>query len=227
MAAMAARLIDGKAFAAGVRARVGERVAALKAEQGVTPGLAVILVGADPASQVYVGSKEKMAVEAGMHSVVHRMGPEASEAELLAKVAELNADPAIHGILVQLPLPSHIAEDKVILAIDPAKDVDGFHPTSVGRLSIGQPGMVPCTPKGCMMLIRDVLGERGFGHWAVQYCGQAHGTAAAGGELHGDPGPFADPGSGRPVSPHGYCGRRSGAAGDGQRRLVEARSLGH
>jgi methylenetetrahydrofolate dehydrogenase (NADP+)/methenyltetrahydrofolate cyclohydrolase len=159
MAAMAARLIDGKAFAAGVRARVGERVAALKAEQGVTPGLAVILVGADPASQVYVGSKEKMAVEAGMHSVVHRMGPEASEAELLAKVAELNADPAIHGILVQLPLPSHIAEDKVILAIDPAKDVDGFHPTSVGRLSIGQPGMVPCTPKGCMMLIRDVLGD--------------------------------------------------------------------
>ncbi|MCF8483279.1 MAG: bifunctional methylenetetrahydrofolate dehydrogenase/methenyltetrahydrofolate cyclohydrolase FolD [Rhodospirillum sp.] len=155
---MAARIIDGKAFAAGLRTRVGDRVAALKGERDVTPGLAVILVGADPASQVYVGSKEKMAVAAGLHSVVHRMDAETTEAALLAKVTELNADPAIHGILVQLPLPRHIDEGKVILAIDPAKDVDGFHPINVGRLSIGQSGMVPCTPKGCMMLIRDVLG---------------------------------------------------------------------
>ncbi|CCG06724.1 bifunctional methylenetetrahydrofolate dehydrogenase/methenyltetrahydrofolate cyclohydrolase FolD [Pararhodospirillum photometricum] len=152
---MTAHLIDGKAFAAGVRARVAERAQAL----GVTPGLAVVLVGEDPASQVYVGSKEREARAAGFHSVVHRLPATTSQAELLALIQALNGDPAIHGILVQLPLPAGLDEDAVILAIDPAKDVDGFHPVNVGRLALGQPAPVPCTPRGCLMLLKDHLGD--------------------------------------------------------------------
>ncbi|GHF42793.1 bifunctional methylenetetrahydrofolate dehydrogenase/methenyltetrahydrofolate cyclohydrolase [Seohaeicola zhoushanensis] len=155
---MAARVIDGKAFAATVRGKVAEQVAALKAK-GVTPGLAVVLVGEDPASQVYVRSKGKQTVEAGMHSVEKRLPATASEEEVLAVVAALNADPAIHGILVQLPLPKQVGEAKVLAAIDPAKDVDGFHISNVGLLGTGQKAMVPCTPLGCLMLLRDLHGS--------------------------------------------------------------------
>ncbi|MBK1664241.1 bifunctional methylenetetrahydrofolate dehydrogenase/methenyltetrahydrofolate cyclohydrolase [Rhodospirillum rubrum] len=160
---MGAHLIDGKAIAQQLRERIAQEVADLKAQRGLVPGLAVVLVGEDAASQVYVGSKEKMAVAVGMHSVVCRLEATTSEAEVLAKVEALNADPTIDGILVQLPLPAHIDEDKILLAIDPDKDVDGFHPVNVGRLSIGQSngehGMVPCTPKGCLMLLKGVLGD--------------------------------------------------------------------
>ena len=156
---MAATVIDGKAFAARVRARVAEDVAALKADHGVTPGLAVVLVGADPASEVYVRSKGKMTVEVGMHSVERRLDAETSEADLLAVIAELNNDPEIHGILCQLPLPEHIDEDVVINSIDPAKDVDGFHISNVGLLGTGQKSMVPCTPLGCLMMLRDHHGS--------------------------------------------------------------------
>lgn len=155
--------IDGKAFAAGLRERIGAEVAKLKAEHGLTPGLAVVLVGEDPASQVYVRSKGKQTVEAGMNSFEHKMDASVSQEELLAKVAELNADPAVHGILVQLPLPSHMDDLAVIDAIDPTKDVDGFHAINAGRLMTGGKGaaapMVPCTPLGCLLLLRDHLGS--------------------------------------------------------------------
>jgi methylenetetrahydrofolate dehydrogenase (NADP+)/methenyltetrahydrofolate cyclohydrolase len=150
---MAAVVLDGKAFAADVRARVAAEVARLTGA-GVVPGLAVVLVGADPASQVYVRAKHKATVEAGMASFEHRLPAETGEAELLALVARLNADPAVHGILVQLPLPAHLDSDLVINAIDPAKDVDGFHISNVGLLATGQKAMVPCTPLGCLMMLR-------------------------------------------------------------------------
>lgn len=156
---MSATIIDGKAFAERVRVRIAADVARLKAEQGLTPGLAVVLVGEDPASQVYVASKEREAKAAGFHSLTCRLSADASEGEVLDTVARLNDDPAVHGILVQLPLPKGIDEDKVLLAIDPDKDVDGFHPINVGRLTLGQPGPIPCTPKGCMMLLKDVMGD--------------------------------------------------------------------
>lgn len=155
---MSARIIDGKAFAAGVRARVAEHVARLK-EQGIVPGLAVVLVGEDPASQVYVRNKGLQTVEAGMTSFEHKLPAETSEADLLALIAQLNADPAVNGILVQLPLPAHLNADLVINAISPAKDVDGFHISNVGLLGTGQKAMVPCTPLGCLMLLRDTLGS--------------------------------------------------------------------
>ena len=151
---MTATVIDGKAFAADVRARVGEHVARLQRDHGLTPGLAVVLVGADPASEVYVRSKGKMTKAAGMLSVEHRLGEETSQEDLLALVAQLNADTAIHGILVQLPLPGHIDESAVLAAIDPAKDVDGFHVSNVGLLATGQKALVPCTPLGCLMMLR-------------------------------------------------------------------------
>jgi methylenetetrahydrofolate dehydrogenase (NADP+) / methenyltetrahydrofolate cyclohydrolase len=156
---MPAALIDGKSFAADVRRRVGEHVARLRERQGLTPGLAVVLVGEDPASQVYVRNKGRATVEVGMHSEEHRLSRDVPEAELLAIVDRLNRDPAIHGILVQLPLPGHIDADLVIGAIDPAKDVDGFHISNAGRLATGQKAMVPCTPLGCLMLLRDRLGS--------------------------------------------------------------------
>jgi methylenetetrahydrofolate dehydrogenase (NADP+)/methenyltetrahydrofolate cyclohydrolase len=154
-----AHILDGKAFAAKVRGRVADHVARLRESHGITPGLAVVLVGEDPASQVYVRSKGKMTVEVGMSSFEHRLPADTSEATLLALVEKLNADPSVHGILVQLPLPSHLNSDLVINAIDPAKDVDGFHISNVGRLATGQKAMVPCTPLGCLMLLRDHLGD--------------------------------------------------------------------
>lgn len=156
---MTAKVIDGKAFAAKVRGQVAEHVARLKAEHGLTPGLAVVLVGEDPASQVYVSSKGKSTVEVGMNSYEHKLDRETSEADLLALIDRLNCDPKVHGILVQLPLPKHLDSDLVINAIDPAKDVDGFHISNVGLLGTGQKSMVPCTPLGCLMMLRDHLGS--------------------------------------------------------------------
>ncbi|MCR8549341.1 bifunctional methylenetetrahydrofolate dehydrogenase/methenyltetrahydrofolate cyclohydrolase FolD [Salipiger sp. P9] len=155
---MAARIIDGKAFAADVREKVAAHVARLKQENGITPGLAVVLVGEDPASQVYVRNKGRQTAEAGMNSYEHKLPAETSEEVLLELVAQLNADPRVHGILVQLPLPDHMNADAVINAIDPAKDVDGFHISNVGLLGTGQKSMVPCTPLGCLMMLRDVHG---------------------------------------------------------------------
>ena len=152
---MTAKVIDGKAFAAKMRAQVAEAVARVKAESGITPGLAVVLVGEDPASKVYVKNKHAATVEVGMSSFEHRLDAGTSEADLLALVAALNADPTVHGILVQLPLPAHLNSDLVINAIDPAKDVDGFHVSNVGLLGTGQKSMVPCTPLGCLMMLRD------------------------------------------------------------------------
>ncbi|MCA2012350.1 bifunctional methylenetetrahydrofolate dehydrogenase/methenyltetrahydrofolate cyclohydrolase FolD [Cereibacter sphaeroides] len=156
---MTAQIIDGKAFAARIRGDVATHVARLKADHGITPGLAVVLVGEDPASQVYVRSKGKQTVEAGMNSFEHKLLPTTSEAALLDLIARLNADPSVHGILVQLPLPKHLDEDLVINAIDPAKDVDGFHISNVGLLGTGQKSMVPCTPLGCLMMLRDHHGS--------------------------------------------------------------------
>ncbi|MEM9031299.1 MAG: bifunctional methylenetetrahydrofolate dehydrogenase/methenyltetrahydrofolate cyclohydrolase FolD [Pseudomonadota bacterium] len=163
---MGAEIIDGKAFAARIREQVADHVARLKAEHGITPGLAVVLVGEDPASQVYVRSKGKQTVEVGMTSVEHRLDAATSEETLLALINDLNADPSVHGILVQLPLPKHLNEDLVINAIDPAKDADGFHISNVGLLGTGQKSMVPCTPLGCLMMLRDHLGSLS-GHHAV------------------------------------------------------------
>ena len=154
-----AKLIDGKAYAAGLRKRVGAGVEALIASGGPKPGLATVLIGEDPASQVYVRSKGKLAAELGMASFDHRLPEATTEAELLGLIAQLNADKAVHGILVQLPLPKHIDSSKVLAAIDPDKDVDGFHIVNVGRLATGLPGLVPCTPLGCLMLLKDRLGD--------------------------------------------------------------------
>jgi methylenetetrahydrofolate dehydrogenase (NADP+)/methenyltetrahydrofolate cyclohydrolase len=156
---MTATVIDGKAFAATVRAKVADHVARLRDEHGITPGLAVVLVGEDPASQVYVRSKGKQTVEVGMASFEHRLSAETSEAALLDLIAQLNADPKVHGILVQLPLPSHLNSDLVINSIAPSKDVDGFHISNVGLLGTGQKAMVPCTPLGSLMMLRDHLGS--------------------------------------------------------------------
>lgn len=156
---MTARIIDGKAFAEQVREKVAAHVARLKADHGITPGLAVVLVGEDPASQVYVRNKGRQTLEAGMQSFEHKLPAETSEADLLALVERLNADPVVHGILVQLPLPDHMNADAVINAISPAKDVDGFHISNVGLLGTGQKSMVPCTPLGCLMMLRDQLGS--------------------------------------------------------------------
>ncbi len=156
-----ARIIDGKAAAAALRAEIGSEIAAIKAQMDLVPGLDVVLVGDDPASRVYVASKEKLAAEIGMKSRAHRLPAETSEAELLAKLAELNADDAVDGILVQLPLPKHIDTGVIIDAIDPAKDVDGLHPVNAGRLASGKASaatlLVPCTPLGCMLLLRQTL----------------------------------------------------------------------
>ena len=150
-------IISGKEFAKGLRARLTDAVDALKAQHGLKPGLAVVLVGDDPASDVYVRSKGKATVKLGMHSVEHRLPAQTTQERLLGLVTELNQDPAVHGILVQMPLPDHIDSTAVINAIDPDKDVDGLHPISAGRLAQGLPGLVPCTPQGCLMLIKDVL----------------------------------------------------------------------
>ena len=156
---MTAKKIDGKEFAARLRLKIADHVTRLKDETGKTPGLAVVLVGEDPASQVYVRSKEKQTVEVGMESFSHRLDADVSEDHLLGLVRELNADPSVHGILVQFPLPDGLSQQKVIETIDVAKDVDGFHVENVGRVAAGLPGLVPCTPLGCMMLLRDHLSE--------------------------------------------------------------------
>jgi methylenetetrahydrofolate dehydrogenase (NADP+)/methenyltetrahydrofolate cyclohydrolase len=156
---VAAKIIDGKAFAARLRERVAAAVPAFSASAGRPPGLAVVLVGEDPASQVYVRAKGKATGEAGMTSFEHRLPEAATEAELLALVRQLNADEAVDGILVQLPLPRGIDEKAVIETIDPAKDVDGFHPVNAGRLAVGEDGLVPCTPLGCLLLLKDRLGD--------------------------------------------------------------------
>ena len=155
--ATGARIIDGKAFAAGLRARVADQVRQITARHGLVPGLAVILVGDNAASQVYVGSKRKMTVEVGMHSLERNLPRETSEGALLAEIRRLNDDASVHGILVQLPLPPHIREAAVIDALDPRKDVDGFHTENVGRLWTGGEGMVPCTPLGCLLLLEANL----------------------------------------------------------------------
>ena len=156
---MTADVIDGKAFAAKIKLDVAKQVAVLKEQHNLIPGLAVVLVGEDPASQVYVRNKNKSTKEAGMNSYEHRMTPDVSETELLDLVKKLNEDPAVHGILVQLPLPKHINEAAVIDAISPDKDVDGFHVINSGLLATGGEGMVPCTPQGCIMMLKDRLGD--------------------------------------------------------------------
>ncbi len=153
------KVIDGKAFAERLRARIAALAAAFEARAGRKAGLAVVLVGEDPASQVYVSSKGKQTIAAGMASFEHKLPADAGEAELLSLIARLNADPAVDGILVQLPLPGHLDEQTVIAAIDPDKDVDGFHIANAGRLAVGQSGYVPCTPLGCIMLLKDRLGD--------------------------------------------------------------------
>ena len=153
------KIIDGKAFAEKIRARVARQAAALEAEHALVPGLAAVLVGNDPASEVYVRSKAKATREAGMSSFEHRLPASTDEAALLELVRLLNADPAVHGILVQLPLPKQIREAAVIDALDPAKDIDGFHVVNAGRLATGGEGMVPCTPLGCLMLLKDRVGD--------------------------------------------------------------------
>ncbi|MGR3718250.1 MAG: bifunctional methylenetetrahydrofolate dehydrogenase/methenyltetrahydrofolate cyclohydrolase FolD [Thermohalobaculum sp.] len=156
---MTADIIDGKAYAATVRAQVAEHVARLKGDHGITPGLATVLVGENPASEVYVRNKGKQTVECGMNSFAHTLDADTSEADLLALIEQLNNDPAVHGILVQLPLPKHINSDLVLNAMNPAKDADGFHISNVGLLGTGQKSMVPCTPLGCLMMLRDRLGS--------------------------------------------------------------------
>ncbi|WP_376870940.1 bifunctional methylenetetrahydrofolate dehydrogenase/methenyltetrahydrofolate cyclohydrolase FolD [Albirhodobacter sp. R86504] len=155
---MTAKLLDGKAFAKGVSAEITKSVASLK-QQGITPGLAVVLVGEDAASEVYVRNKGLQTKACGMNSFEHKLPAQTSEADLLALIGRLNADASVHGILVQLPLPSHLNADLVINTIDPAKDVDGFHISNVGLLGTGQRALVPCTPLGCLMLLRDHLGS--------------------------------------------------------------------
>jgi methylenetetrahydrofolate dehydrogenase (NADP+) / methenyltetrahydrofolate cyclohydrolase len=156
---MAASVIDGKAIAAALRARLQKDVAARAAKGLRSPGLAVVLVGDDPASSVYVRAKARMCVEIGMRSFEHRLASDTSERDLLNLISHLNADMAVDGILVQLPLPKAVDTQRIVAAIDPEKDVDGFHPVSVGRLSLGLPGFVPCTPAGCMKLLDSVRAD--------------------------------------------------------------------
>ncbi len=155
----AGNIIDGKAFAANLRQRVAATVPAFEAAKGRVPGLAVVLVGSDTASQVYVGSKKKATVDAGMTSFEHLLSADTAQADLIALVQHLNADETVDGILVQLPLPAHIDDKAVIAAIDPAKDVDGFHVVNAGKLAVGEDALVPCTPLGCLMLLKDRLGD--------------------------------------------------------------------
>jgi methylenetetrahydrofolate dehydrogenase (NADP+)/methenyltetrahydrofolate cyclohydrolase len=154
-----AKIIDGKLYAERLRAQVAEEVKRLKAEHGLQPGLAVVLVGEDPASQIYVRSKGEQSLAVGMHSVTHRLPADTTQEELLRVVGELNADPLIHGILMQLPLPKHLDEKAVLAAMDPDKDVDGLHVVNAGRLASGLEALTPCTPLGCMILLRDTLGD--------------------------------------------------------------------
>ncbi len=156
---MTAEIIDGKAFAARLTARVKAASERLRAEHGLRPGLAVVIVGHDPASQIYVRNKGEQTRAAGMRSDTHRLAADTTEGQLAALIAALNGDPGIHGILVQLPLPDHIDSSAILGAIDPDKDVDGFHVVNAGRLAVGLPSLAPCTPLGCLMMLKDTLGE--------------------------------------------------------------------
>ncbi|MDB5428159.1 MAG: folD, partial [Phenylobacterium sp.] len=158
MADAPAKLIDGKVYAERLRAQVAAEVAELRANHGLQPGLAVVLVGDDPASEIYVRSKGEHSLAVGMHSVTHRLPADTAQHDLLRLVGELNVDPLIHGILVQLPLPKHLDEKAVLAAINPDKDVDGLHVVNAGRLASGLPGLYPCTPLGCMILLRETVG---------------------------------------------------------------------
>jgi len=153
---MTARIIDGKTISADLRGKVTDAVHRLRRDRGIVPGVAVLLVGRNAASEVYVRNKSKAVTEAGMHPFDQSLPDSTSETDLLERIARLNADPAVNGILVQLPLPAHIDPRKVVAAVDPAKDIDGFHPLNVGRLASGLPGLVPCTPMGCIMLAQAV-----------------------------------------------------------------------
>jgi methylenetetrahydrofolate dehydrogenase (NADP+)/methenyltetrahydrofolate cyclohydrolase len=164
---MTARIIEGAPVAERIRAEVTAEVARLRADHGLQPGLAVVLVGEDPASQAYVKSKGEQSLAAGMHSVTHRLPADTRQEELVRLVQDLNADPLIHGILVQLPLPKHLDEKAVIAAINPDKDVDGLHVINAGRLASGLPALTACTPVGCMVLIRDTLGDVSGKHAVV------------------------------------------------------------
>ena len=154
-----AQIIDGKVYAEALRGKVAAEVAELRAKHGLQPGLAVVLVGEDPASQIYVRSKGEHSLAVGMHSVTHRLAADTDQGALLALIGELNADPAIHGVLLQLPLPKHLDEKAVLAAISPDKDVDGLHVINAGRLATGQPALTPCTPLGCMIMLRETLGD--------------------------------------------------------------------
>jgi methylenetetrahydrofolate dehydrogenase (NADP+)/methenyltetrahydrofolate cyclohydrolase len=156
---MSATIIDGKLRAAKLRERVAEAAAGLQSKHGLKPGLAVVLVGDDPASDIYVRNKARETEKAGMHSVEHRLPGTTSQDDLLKLVAQLNADKKVHGILVQLPLPKHIDSERIVLAIDPMKDVDGLHPLNAGLLAQGKPALVPCTPQGCLILLKETLGK--------------------------------------------------------------------
>ena len=156
---MTAKIIDGKVFASDVRAKVAEHVERLKNTHGVTPGLAVVLVGEDPASEVYVAAKHKQTVEVGMASFEHKMPADVSEEDLFALIDDLNLDPSVHGILCQFPVPDHLNERRVVARIDPAKDVDGLSVVNAGLLASGEKGLVSCTPLGCLMLLRDQIGN--------------------------------------------------------------------
>ncbi|SLN49791.1 bifunctional methylenetetrahydrofolate dehydrogenase/methenyltetrahydrofolate cyclohydrolase FolD [Pseudooctadecabacter jejudonensis] len=156
---MAGTVIDGKAFAADVRGQIADHVARLKADHGVTPGLAVVLVGEDPASEVYVAAKHRQTVEVGMASFEHKLPADVPEADLFALIDQLNADPSVHGILCQFPVPDHLNERSVVARIDPAKDVDGLSVVNAGLLASGEKGLVSCTPLGCLMLLRDQIGS--------------------------------------------------------------------
>lgn len=171
---MTATVINGKAYAASLRQQVSAAVAQLREDWDVTPGLAVVLVGEDPASQVYVRSKEAQAREAGLRSTTLRLPASTSQTELLGVVADLNSDPAVDGILVQLPLPPGIDSGSVLAAIDPAKDVDGFHAINAGLLATGQKGLVPCTPLGCLMLLRHCLGARAMAGLSAVVLGRSN-----------------------------------------------------
>lgn len=160
-------LIDGKAFAQNLRQTITEQTAALEKQHNIRPGLAVVLVGEDPASQVYVRNKEKFAIECGFKSKTFRLAADTTQADLLKLIDDLNKDQTIHGILVQLPLPKHLNEEEVLNAINPLKDVDGFHPVNIGQLSIGKPYLIPCTPLGSLLLLQDKLGKDLSGKHAV------------------------------------------------------------
>lgn len=156
---MTAKIIDGKAFAATVREKVAAHVVTLKTDHSITPGLAVILIGEDPASEVYVRNKNRQTIEVGMNSFEHKLPADTSQAEVLALVDKLNNDPSVHGILCQFPVPDHMSEREIVAAISPIKDVDGLHILNAGLLTTGQKAMVSCTPLGCLMLLRDQLGS--------------------------------------------------------------------